>query len=567
MDRETPQGTNGRKKRRVWRWVFLGLGLLILLAIADLAIAGVRAGDAFTQARDNLRDGGSALEAGQLDEARNLFGAASSAAADAQSAMKQPAVELVGLLPGVHANVDALSRAAEATGYAAAGGTSYADAADAAGWDGSTIPGFAPGGHIDASVIQAAAPQLEEAATQLGLARDEVAPIDTSKLIGPLRDPIAQAKSEIENRAEQAGVAARLAKLLPSFLGETSPRTYLLVTMTPADPRAGGGYPGVYGLLHVDGKKLTLSHLEPTSSIPGVPRVAGPADVKRAWGWAGIDRFFWDTSYTPDFPTVAGFMKKIWEAGGGQPVDGVIAGDPTLMSNLLTAVGSVTTPAWPETIDASNVERVVEADVYRTPDNQVSDRWQVAIGEALWSAVLTRAWPMQPMASAIAQGVNGGHLKVWSADPAEQSDLVGLGVAGNFVPPPDGSADVRLTGIFPNRVGHFIDTEVATERGVDDEGRSTTSVTVTVRNHAPTGPPSVLLGANKRSVDGKEYGTFGGEVTVYVPPDARGAAIELDGKRAFPIRWQELGARGLRVFVEIQPGDVKRVTVTYRSGP
>src|SRR3954462_4324038 len=125
MNRDTPRGHQGRRKRRLWRWVFLGLGILILLAIADLAIAGARAGDAFAQARDDLAAGGSALEAGQLDEARTLFGAASSAAADAQSAMNQPAVRLLGLVPGVHANVDALSRAAKATGCAAAGGTSY----------------------------------------------------------------------------------------------------------------------------------------------------------------------------------------------------------------------------------------------------------------------------------------------------------------------------------------------------------------------------------------------------------------------------------------------------------
>ncbi len=101
------------------------------------------------------------------------------------------------------------------------------------------------------------------------------------------------------------------------MLGADGARTYLLVTLSPSDPRGAGGYPGVYGLLHVDGHKLSLSHLAPTSEIPKVRPVPGPADAKKAWGWAGIDRIFWDTTYTPDFPTAAGFMKGIWEAGGG----------------------------------------------------------------------------------------------------------------------------------------------------------------------------------------------------------------------------------------------------------
>jgi hypothetical protein len=566
MEDRPPSPAPQRHRRRLRRWLLIGVAVFVVLVVADLAWAGVRAVDGFTQARDDLSEGGAALEAGRLDEARNLFGAASTAATDAQSAMSQPAVRLLGLVPGAHANVDALSRAAKATGYAAAGGTSYADAAEAAGWDGSTIPGFAPGGHLDASIIQAAAPQLEEAATQLGMARDELAPIDPSKLAGPLRDPIEQAKSEIDTRAEQAGVAAGLANLLPSFLGATSPQTYLLVTMTPADPRAGGGYPGVMGLLHFDGKQLSLSKLQPTSQVPGVPRVPGPADVKRSWGWTGIDRFFWDTAYTPDFPTVAGFMKKIWEAGGGQPVDGVIAGDPALMSELLGVVGSVSTPAWPETIDATNVERIVEADAYRTQDNNESDRWQVGIGEALWSAVLTRPWPLQPMASAVAQGVDGGHLRVWSSDATEEAQLTDLGVAGNFVAPPDGSADIRLNGILPNRVGYFIDRQVTTEHGVDDQGRPTTTVTVTLRNHAPASGPSVLLGLNKRAVDGKAYGTFGGEVMVYTPANTHGIVVMVDGHHTSAIRWHEFGVKGVRVVTDIQPGDSSTMTVTYSSG-
>src|SRR5262245_52973089 len=89
-----------RRKRRPWRWVLIGFAVFLFLVVVDLAWAGVRAADAFTEARDSLRDGGAALESGQLDQARNLFGAAGSAGADATSAMGQPAVGLLGLVPG-----------------------------------------------------------------------------------------------------------------------------------------------------------------------------------------------------------------------------------------------------------------------------------------------------------------------------------------------------------------------------------------------------------------------------------------------------------------------------------
>ena len=66
------------------------------------------------------------------------------------------------------------------------------------------------------------------------------------------------------------------------------------------------------------------------------------------------------------------------------------------------------------------MQRIAGADVYRTLDNNESDRWQVGIGEALWAAVLTRPWPMSTMASAVARGATDGHLKVWSAEQADR---------------------------------------------------------------------------------------------------------------------------------------------------
>src|SRR4051794_33066844 len=123
-----------------------------------------------------------------------------------------------------------------------------------------------------------------------------------------LAQPMSEARDEITARAAQASTAADLANLLPPMLGVNGPRTYLLVTLSPSDPRAAGGYPGVYGLLHTDGKRLMLSDLAPTSAIPGAKPVPGPKQAKKIWGWTGIDRFFWDTTYTPDFPTAATFM-------------------------------------------------------------------------------------------------------------------------------------------------------------------------------------------------------------------------------------------------------------------
>ncbi len=106
-----------------------------------------------------------------------------------------------------------------------------------------------------------AAPGIQRASELLTAAQSELAPVDPAKLIGPLRQPMIDAKAEVDTRAHQAQIAAGLVGLLPPLLGVDGEKTYLLVTLSPSDPRAAGGYPGVYGVLHADGKRVTLTDL------------------------------------------------------------------------------------------------------------------------------------------------------------------------------------------------------------------------------------------------------------------------------------------------------------------
>src|SRR4029079_16305484 len=80
-----------RVKKRHWlRWILLGVFVVSVVLAIDLAWAGSRAIDAFTQARDGLSAGGTALQSGNVPEAHNEFGAASSAGHEAVDALGQP---------------------------------------------------------------------------------------------------------------------------------------------------------------------------------------------------------------------------------------------------------------------------------------------------------------------------------------------------------------------------------------------------------------------------------------------------------------------------------------------
>jgi hypothetical protein len=224
----------------------------------------------------------------------------------------------------------------------------------------------------------------------------------------------------------------------------------------------------------------------------------------------------------------------------------------------------VTTPAWPETIDAQNLEAIVGADVYRTKRNHQSNRWEVGIGAALWDAVLTRPWPPQEMASTIAEAAGGGHLRVWSTKPLEERELASLGVSGAFDEPTATAPVVTLNGFSNNRAGYFASSRSAVSYGEDEQGRPTTTETVTIHNNAPAGPPSILLGLTKGDAGGA-IGAFGTDVNIYIPRGSVVANVTQDGRKQVPFEWNELGAHAVSLSPIIRPGETVEISVTYRA--
>ena len=233
-----------------------------------------------------MQRGGDLLVAGDLTGARAAFAAGEASARKAKDALHQPGIRLLAHGPILGVNADAARRGANATADAAAGGTAYVEAAQAAGWNGKDIPGFTGGGHFDVATISAAAPGIQRASELLTAAQSELAPVDPAKLIGPLRQPMIDAKTEVDQRAHQAQIAAALVGVLPPLLGVDGEQHLPAGDAVAVGPargrRVSAGYTGV---LHADGKRVTLTNLAATATIPQVRGgVPAPADVLHAYG-------------------------------------------------------------------------------------------------------------------------------------------------------------------------------------------------------------------------------------------------------------------------------------------
>ncbi|MEX2274153.1 MAG: DUF4012 domain-containing protein [Actinomycetota bacterium] len=512
---------------RIGRWILLGVGILGLLGFLDASYAGFTLYRELDAARNALETGATQLQAGDVTGAQASFASAQTAARRAVGAADHPVPRIAGVLPFINDDLDAVRTLGRAADLSAQAGESLAVAADEIGWNGRTLPGFERGGSFDLDVLQTAAPTLGRAAAALSEADRIVAPLSSEGLLSPVGNALEAAQATVGDRARLAERAHLLTELLPPFLGAEEERTYALVMMNLSDPRGSGGYPGSYGLLHVDRGLIELQELAPTSSLGTVPPVEAPEDVTARYARYGGLTDFISTTYSPDWPTAAQMWMQMWTESGRAPLDGVIGADSVWLQHLLEAMGPVSTPAWPEEITAKNVNRILNAETFRTTDQAESDAWQAGIGTALWQAMLERPIAPVEFGGALSAATSERHLQVYVEDPDEQQWLRDLGASGAVeLPPEGGQIPIMVTweGQVASRTGYWAETAVDVTTEQTEAGTTRVTITTKLENTAPSGEPeSILYGFEG---DGYPLGAYSAAVNVYLPIGARNITTE-----------------------------------------
>jgi hypothetical protein len=535
------------------------LAAVAVLAALDAAWVVTAGGRDLRATRDRLEQGADALLAGRLGDAEAAFTLAGTSAEHAAGLLSHPTSDVAALLPWLGDDVRAVRVLADASGLAAEAGRALTDAAREAGWDGSSIPGMVSPGAVDTAAVAAAVPALDRAEGLIVRADRLLAPIETDGLLGPVADAVASARETVDSREHLVTTAARLSRLLPGFLGGEGPRTYLVVIQNLADPRGSGGYPGSYAVLETRNGRIRLERTAQVSTLGVAPKIQAPPDVAARYERFGALTHFIATTYSPDFPTSARLLMQLWQASGRPPVDGVISGDSVFMSYVLSAIGPVETPAWPVPITAENVSDVIDRDTFLTLSQQRSDRLQNAIGAALWSAVLERTPPARAFAEAVGRAARERHLQVYSADPAEERTLEALDVSGH-IELGDDPLLVVWDGAVGSRVGYFVEKSVDYEATLLPDGSARVSVTVTVDNPAPDGPPSILLGEG--AANDVPVGYYEAFVNVYLPRAAE--QIEIRGGYLQLVE-HEFGGPVVLGLIGAPSGGTASMRVSYRA--
>ena len=395
------------------------------------------------------------------------------------------------------------------------------------------------------------------AATDRRLARVDLGP--RRALVGPL----ARRRAELADRLARARRGLADARVVTGGVADllAGPRHYLVLAANNAEMRAGSGMFLSAGELRVREGTPEAGAFRPSYELNRLPPVAPPVDdpdLAGRWGWLNPNREWRNLGSSPRFDASAALARRMWQAAGGPPVDGVLAIDVIGLRAILRATGPVR--AAGHTVNGDNVVDLLLHDQYlgiSGERQQQARREQLGeIAQAALGAVRNGDADLGVLADELARAARGRHLLAWSSSPAEQRLWTVAGVDGRLQPAS------LLVGVL-NRGANKLDRSMRVRArlelrpdGADTEGR----LRVTLRNTTPEGEPSYIAGPAP-GLD-TAPGEYLGILAVTLPGATTSASI--DGADTYAAAGPDGPCRVIAREVRVPRGAERELVVLFR---
>jgi hypothetical protein len=559
---------HSRATRKVVVGVVLGAGVLAGLAGAGLYAAARSAQADVAVGRDLIERGIRELRDGEYDAAASSFAEAGERFAEVKSAMDRPWAQPARLVPVASHH----RRVAGVIGDGAAeASASLAEVARVIDPDALRLVE----GRIDLAEIEAVDQPLSRAADALFELRAAIDDVDSGWLLPRYGDQLGEASDEFDEHADQLDVAVELLDVLPALLGDTEERDFFLAFITPAEARGSGGFMGNYAILTTSNGAVEMTEFGRTRELNDAvemgTRLDLPTDWERRWGRYGFTNGFdgtvginpWsNVTLSPDFPSTGAVIADLWEASGGDPIDGVISIDPFVLEALIELTGSLDVgvgTSWERRLTGDNTADFLLFDQYLIPET--SDRIDLLedVTSQVVSGVLEGSLPNPTrLADRLGPLVDAQRLNVWMADPDEQDFFDRVDADGGM--PPVAGTDgihVAINNAGANKLDAFLDRSISYRASYDPASAFVRgTIDITLRNTAPAeGLPDGVIG----NYVGDPIGTNRMFVTVYTGVRASGALI--DGVRIGMEPASEAGWTSAMVPVVIPSGEERTLTI------
>lgn len=558
LTRDRPR--RGRRRR----WV-LGIAVVILLLGIDGAYVGFRLVSNLRGAADRLQQARDHFERGDIDGAEADLRAAA-ADADAALALRPHPAHL---LASLFADTQAVTDMALATEDVSSAGLSAVAAARTLGVTPSREieSTVYEGGRVRFGALEKAEPLVAAAEESLERAARHLADAPAPSF-STVDDALQEAVDEVESARATAAKGTAVFGVLPSLLGRDEPRTYLLAFQALGEARATGGVIGFYGVLDARDGRISLQSVGPIHDLgrtENSPPVEAPPWFERSYSPQFALRQALQVNVSPRVPVVSEVLLEMYEASTGEALDGVFLMDPITMQGLLRSTGPIEIPGFEGTVGPDNAADVLLRQSYLDFDDpRQQNLYLASVIREFWRRVEAGELNGAELAKAVAEQVSTKHLAVYARDEDDGAALARLGADADFTRAGPVVQQVFNNNYSVNKVDYFLRRTIETRIDLTAGGDARVRTSVTLRNEAPPGPPSLLLGPPTSKPE--DPAGLNRMVLGFLLP--KGAQphqffVEEGAGPQDPFVYSDSGRPVVWDIVELLPGATREISVTY----
>jgi hypothetical protein len=272
---------------------------------------------------------------------------------------------------------------------------------------------------------------------------------------------------------------------------------------------------------------------------------------------------------SPDFPTVGSVITDLFPQSGGTPLDGVVAVDPDALQALLTFTGPIQVAGWPEPVGADNVVAVTLHSAYLeyTDETQRANFLGTIAQDAFRAFDRLDINSISRVGAVLAPVVSQQDVQIYSTQPAEETFLKQVGLAGEIPPVRSSSVSITTQNAAANKIDYYLHRSIRYQVSLDPQGNATddpsranvaVGLTLGLKNTAPDGglPPSII-GPYSPQFQAGEEATF---LSIYSSLEFHSA--DLDGIATSLSSGNELGRNVYSSFIDIPAGKTATLSVS-----
>lgn len=416
-------------------------------------------------------------------------------------------------------------------------------------------------------------PQIDKISEKLDLVQVEIDQVNPSHypefIFGSkVKKQLTQIRDITDGTATFVSDAKPLVKVLPSLLGESEAKRYLVLFQNDKELRPTGGFITAYAIFNIDKGVIKIERSEDIynldDSVPNKKRA--PAPILKYL--PKVNTFnLRDSNLSPDFIESMKTFKSMYDTAGRKvEVDGIVAIDTHVLVNTIkilddsvTAGGVTFNTKNDSRCDCPQVIYALEDNISR-PVNYIKTDRKGLLGE-LMQAIMTKALsssPKQywgPLFQSFITGTNEKHILAYLYDKEAQSGIESLNAAGRIKPFEGDYLHINETNFSGAKVNIFMQEEVENSYQVKD-GEITKTVTIRYKNPYPPSDCNLERGGLCLNAEYRDW------FRIYVPKgseliDSKGSQVKLTTS-------EDLGKTVFEGFLTVRPKGTKTFTITYK---